>query len=362
MSRPVGNIVPNQDLVVRSESCPTLEDMDASKEEVLVHRLFLSIDPAMRGWMRDLKSYVPPVQIGDIMRGSTINEVVASTSSKFRKGDIVLDSSMDGGWSEYAVVRAKHLSLTGTGAYGDFRDISLSSYLGVLGGTGLTAYFGMTKIGHLRAGETVLVSGAAGATGSVACQIALARGCKVVGIAGGSQKCEWLCKTLHVDHAIDYKSAKNDSREFQKMLRRALKAVGSKGFDVFFDNVGGMILDEVLRRLNRKGRVVVCGAISAYNAKDVRNVRGIVNYQALISLRASMQGFIVFDYVKEYPRARRELIEMMRKGTLVQKEDIRDGLYSAPYALLDLFSGGNRGKMVVRVGDRLTTPSQRSRL
>jgi len=349
--RPKGKIDPNKDLQVRTETAPRVEDV--GKNQVLMHRLYLSLDPAMRGWMRDLRSYVPPIKIGAIMRGSTINEVLYSRSSKYSRGDLVLDSSLDGGWSELGIVDERFLTKIDQSS-----SLSPSLHLGVLGGTGLTAFFGLTKIGRPKAGETVLVSGAAGATGSIVCQIAKIKGCKVVGIAGGAKKCRWLREVLNVDHAIDYKSANKDPKRFQTLLKDALKSVGSKGFDVFFDNVGGMILDEALRRLARYGRVVVCGAISSYNAKDVRNVRGISNYQALISLRARMEGFIVFDFAKEYPEARRQIEKWMREGRLVQKEDVRDGLYTAPHALLDLFEGGNKGKLVVRVGDRMTRPAQ----
>jgi NADPH-dependent curcumin reductase len=195
------------------------------------------------------------------------------------------------------------------------------------------------------------------------CQIAKIYGCKVVGIAGGEAKCRWLKEELGIDDAIDYKSAGGNGKVFQKLLRSSLKRLGARSFDIFFDNVGGMILNETLRRLSLRGRVVVCGAISSYNAKDVRkDVLGIKNYQALISLRARMEGFIVFDYRREYDTARKHLAEWISQGKLKFKEDVRDGLLNAPRALLDLFNGGNRGKLVVKVSDRITVPRGQSML
>ena len=367
--RPVGHIVPGQDLVAKQEPTPAAADL--AEGQVLVHRLFLSLDPAMRGWMRNQPSYVPPVQEGAIMRGGTINEVVASRSDRLRVGEIVLDQTMDGGWSEYAVLQdGPGLSRVQSQSPSQHAAaLPLSAHLGVLGGTGLTAYFGLLRVGRPKAGETVLVSGAAGATGSVVCQIAKTLGCTVVGIAGGAEKCAWLKSELGVDATVDYRAAKGDSRAFQKLLRAALdgtKATGGNGgVDVFFDNVGGMILNETLRRLNMRGRVVVCGAISAYNAEDQRapGEGSLTNYLALISLRARMEGFIVFDYRREYQQAREDLAAWIKDGRLKFKEDVRDGLQQAPEALLSLFNGGNKGKLVCKVGDRLTTsPPPASRL
>jgi len=174
-----------------------------------------------------------------------------------------------------------------------------------------------------------------------------------VGIAGGPEKCRWLVEELGLDAAIDYKSCKGDSRKFQKLLRSTAKSIGSKGYDIFFDNVGGMILNETLRRLNRRGRVVVCGAISGYNAKDPRkDIVAPRNYQALISLRAKMEGFIVFDFRDEYAAARRDMVQWIKEGRLQFKEDVREGLGTAPENLLSLFSGGNKGKLIIKVGSR----------
>ena len=344
--RPVGDILPGRDLVVVTEKAPSLESVKVG--EVFCKRLYLSLDPAMRGWMRNMRSYVPPVKVGAVMRGSTVNEVVESKSDRFKRGDIVLDSGMgDEGWSEYAIVNHRQLTKIDTQS---LKLLPSSAYLGILGGTGLTAYFGLLKVARPIAGETLLVSGAAGATGSVVAQIGKILGLKVVGIAGGKKKCEWLQNTLKLDATVDYKRAENDPARFQAMLRAALRRVKSKGFDIFFDNVGGYILDETLRRLNMRGRIVCCGAISAYNAKDPReDVRGLKNYQALISLRARMEGFIVFDYAKEFTAARRQLAKWIREGLLIYEEDVREGIISAPYALVDLFNGKKKGKLVVKI-------------
>eukprot|EP00037_Helgoeca_nana_P032740 m.415196 g.415196 ORF g.415196 m.415196 type:complete len:366 (+) comp29558_c0_seq1:177-1274(+) len=346
LQRPVGPIQPGRDLVAIREETPVAADLKPN--QVLLKRLYLSLDPAMRGWMRDIPSYIPPVALGAEMRGSTVNEVVASTSPKFAIGDIVQDGSLNGGWSEYGIADASKC-----GQLPDVPGLPLSAHLGVLGITGLTAYFGLLRVGLPKAGETVLVSGAAGATGSVVCQVAKIKGCKVIGIAGGSSKCQWLSKELGLDGVVDYKAAGGDPKKFQALLRAALKSVGTRGVDVFFDNVGGMILNETLRRLNQHGRVVVCGAIASYNVDDPRDdVVAPTNYMALISLRARMEGFIVFDYQSEYNVARRELSGWIADGRMQFKEDVRVGLQGAPDAILSLFNGGNTGKLVVKVGDR----------
>mmetsp|Transcript_1683 Transcript_1683/g.2533 ORF Transcript_1683/g.2533 Transcript_1683/m.2533 type:complete len:364 (-) Transcript_1683:922-2013(-) len=332
MQRPVGEIQ-DGDLVLREEKCPTIEELKDG--EILVHRLFLSLDPAMRGWMRDLKSYIPPVKVGEIMRGGTICEVVASKHAGFKVGDVV-QGAMNEGWTEFAIQKGK-----ATQKLPPIPGLPLSAFLGVLGGTGMTAYFGLLRVGVPKAGETVLVSGAAGATGSVVCQIAKILGCKVVGIAGGSEKCRWLKEELGLDGTIDYKAANGDPEAFQQMLRQNLKG----GVDVFFDNVGGMILNEVLRRLNMHARVVICGAISGYNEEDPRKVPAPSNYLSLLTMRAKMEGFIVFDYVKEFPIAVQQLASWINEGKLAFKEDVRDGLENATDSLKQLYTGGNKGKL-----------------
>lgn len=356
MRRPVGTILPGVDLVAQTEGNPSKTSVGAN--QVLLHRLYLSLDPAMRGWMRDIPSYIPPVELGAVMRGGTLSEVVHSHHSKFQSGDLVYAEAPQGGWDEYAIVDGKFCH--------QLPDVSpssipLTAHLSVLGTTGLTAYFGLLEVGKPQPGETVLVSAAAGATGSVVCQIAKIMGCKVVGIAGGPTKCQWL-RDLGCNAVIDYKLANGDPRSFQKQLRTALKQIDSKGFDVFFDNVGGFILNETLRRLNRRGRVVICGAISGYNIEDPQSTEVVppTNYLALIPLRAKMEGFIVFDYVKKYKKAKQDIAKWIAEGKIKFKDDVRTGLESAPEHLSALFEGSNKGKLIVKVGDPLFPPGSKS--
>ena len=303
--------------------------------------------------MNDIPSYIPPVKLGAVMRGATVCEVLESNSTKYKKGDFVLDNSMMGGWNEYADVLARKCSKLPS-------SFPLTAHLSVLGITGMTAYFGLLEVGKPKPAETILVSAAAGATGSVVCQIAKnVIGCKVVGIAGGTTKCEWLKETVGCDAVIDYKAANGDPRKFQKQLQAALKEVQSKGFDVFFDNVGGMILNETLRRLSVKGRVVLCGAISSYNVKDVRSTAVVppTNYMALISQRARIEGFIVTDYVRQFKEAKRNMSRWIAEGKIHYKEDVREGLEQAPEYLNELFRGGNTGKLIVKVGEPIVSSS-----
>jgi NADPH-dependent curcumin reductase len=362
MRRPVGVVIPGVDLVVQQEE--NVDPLCCAANEVLLRRLYLSLDPAMRGWMNDIPSYIPPVQVGAIMRGGgTICQVLRSDHKDFRVGDIVKDNSLDGGWDEYAIVQGELCHKLTPLPPG----VPMTAHLSVLGVTGMTAYFGLLEVGKPKAGETILVSAAAGATGSVVCQIAKhVIGCKVIGIAGGPNKCQWLLREVGCDAVIDYKLAMKDSQVFQKQLRTALKEVDSKGFDIFFDNVGGFILNETLRRLNRHGRVVLCGAISAYNVEDVRSTDVVppTNYMSLISLRAKIEGFIVTDYARQFKEAKRNMVTWIAEGKLTFKEDIRIGLESAPEYLNELFNGGNKGKLIVKVGDPIagTIFTQQSRL
>lgn len=350
--------MPGKDLVVfQKEATPNPSAL--GDQQVLVHRLYLSLDPAMRGWMNDIPSYIPPVPLGAVMRGWTVCEVLASRSSKCQPGDWVLDNSLQGGWDEYAIVPAHKCSpLKQSNAA-----IPVTAHLGVLGITGLTAYFGLLEVGKPQPGDTVLVSAAAGATGSVVCQIAKrVVGCKVVGIAGGPAKCQWLLEQAGCDAVIDYKLAQGNAQHFQTQLQQALRQVHSKGFDIFFDNVGGMILNETLRRLAVKGRVVLCGAISSYNAKDPRRDVGVppTNYMALIPLRAKIQGFLVTDHVRQFSHAKQTMARWIAQGKLHYLEDIRHGLEQAPHYLNELFQGGNTGKLIVQVGEPLVAKSSSS--
>jgi NADPH-dependent curcumin reductase CurA len=293
---------------------------------------YLSLDPAMRGWMNEGRSYVPPVGIGEVMRASGIGRVNSS-----RHPDFAVDELVSGlfGVQRYAVSDGRGVTRI---------DTSLAPppvHLGVLGMTGLTAYFGLLEVGRPKPGQTVVVSGAAGAVGSVAGQIARIQGCRVVGIAGGGEKCAWLVDELGFDAAIDYK--RDD-------VRAELRQHTPDGVDVYFDNVGGEILDEVLRRLARGARVVICGAISQYNAEQPP--RGPVNYMQLLVARASMTGFLVFDFADRYAEGISQLSEWRRAGQLHSREDIvRGGLDQFHEVFLRLFRGENTGKLVLELTD-----------
>ena len=297
--------------------------------EFVVRLSHLSIDPAMRGWMNDVPSYIPPVEIGAVMRALGIGRVTASEHPDFAVGDHV---SGVFGVQEFA------RSDGGGATKVDPSLAPLPTYLGALGMTGLTAYFGLLDVGRLKDGETVVVSGAAGAVGSVAGQIAKAKGCRVIGIAGGPEKCGWIVDELGFDVAIDYKS---------EDVRRSLREHAPDRVDVFFDNVGGEVLDAALTRLARGARIVICGGISQYNAEQAR---GPSNYLALIAARASMTGFLVFDYAARYPEAISELAGWLREGKLVSREQVVEGGVQAfPEALLKLFAGENICKLVLEV-------------
>lgn len=298
--------------------------------EVLVKTLYLSLDPAMRGWMNEGKSYIAPVQLGDVMRAGGVGKVIESRHPKFNVGDFV--SGMLG-VQEYATLDGKGLSKV------DPTMAPLPVYLGALGMTGMTAYFGLLDIGKPQPGQTVVVSGAAGAVGTVVGQIAKIKGCRVVGIAGGKQKCDYLLQ-LGFDAAIDYKS---------EDVRKSLRQHCPQGVDVFFDNVGGDILDIVLTQLARKARIIICGAISQYNSTT--GVKGPSNYLSLLVNRASMTGMVVFDYADRYGEAGREMAGWYKSGQLKTREDVVEGLETFPERLLMLFSGENFGKLVLKVAD-----------
>jgi NADPH-dependent curcumin reductase CurA len=298
--------------------------------EILVQVQYLSLDPAMRGWMNDVKSYIPPVGIGEIMRAGGAGRVTASKHPKFAVGDLVSGTF---GVQEWVISNGKGVVKVDTGL------APLPAYLGTLGMPGLTAYFGLLDVGKARSGDTVVVSGAAGAVGTVVGQIAKIKGCRVVGIAGGPDKCRFLVEELGFDAAIDYKNAD---------VRRGLKEHCPKGIDVYFDNVGGEILDAALSQLARGARVVICGAISQYNATTA--VKGPSNYLSLLVNRASMTGMVVFDYADRYGDATREMAGWVAAGSLKTREEIAPGGIDAfPEALLKLFHGENTGKLVLEV-------------
>ncbi|MEV6316267.1 NADP-dependent oxidoreductase [Streptomyces sp. NPDC051776] len=327
-------------LAARPVGLPRPTDWDLVEEpvsepgdgELLVQITHVSLDPAMRGWMNEGRSYIRPVEIGEVMRAGAVGRVIASRHGDFAVGDHVYGSF---GVQEYCLS-------DGTGVIKVDPDLApLPVYLGTLGMTGMTAYFGLLDIGRPEPGQTVVVSGAAGAVGSVVGQIAKIMGCRVVGIAGGASKCRTIVEELGFDAAIDYKSTD---------VRKALRAAAPDGVDVYFDNVGGDVLDAVLTRLARGARIVICGAISQYNS--VEPVKGPTNYMSLLVNRASMTGMVVFDYADRYPEAAARLAEWLAAGKLRTKEDVVDGGVKAfPDTLLRLFRGENLGKLVLKVAD-----------
>jgi NADPH-dependent curcumin reductase CurA len=297
--------------------------------EVLVKSQYISLDPAMRGWMAEGRSYIPPVQIGEVMRAGMLGEVIASAGERFSPGDHVT------GWlgvQEYAVCPENAVFAV------DPAVAPLTTYLGALGMPGMTAYFGLLDVAEPKAGETVVVSGAAGAVGSIVGQIARIKGCRAIGIAGGPEKCEWVGAELGFDACIDYKNAD---------VAKALREHCPEGIDVYFDNVGGEILDAALARLARGARVAICGAISQYNNLD--SMRGPSNYMSLLVNRARMQGFVVLDYVGRFAEAQREMAGWLAEGSLIAREDVVEGFDGFPEALARLFAGENVGKLVLKV-------------
>ena len=300
--------------------------------QMLVEISHISLDPAMRGWMNAGTSYIDPVEVGDVMRAGAVGRVVACEHPGFAVGDYVYSAF---GVQEYALS-------DGNGVIKIDPSLApLPCYLGTLGMTGMTAYFGLFDTGKMEEGDTVVVSGAAGAVGMAVGQMAKIKGAaNVVGIAGGEEKCRWLVEELGFDAAIDYKA---------EDVRRALRAAAPKGVDVYFDNVGGEILDAVLTRLARGARIVICGAVSQYNSTE--GVRGPANYLSLLFARASMTGMVVFDYAARFGQAATEIAGWMQEGRLISREHIVDGGVGAfPETLLKLFKGENVGKLVLRVG------------
>ncbi|MCW0182182.1 MAG: NADP-dependent oxidoreductase [Zavarzinia sp.] len=298
---------------------------------VLVQVLYLSLDPAMRGWMNEGKSYVPPVGIGEVMRALGLGRVVASNDPSLAVGDHVVGIT---GVQDYAVAAAKDMTRI------DPALAPLPTWLGVLGMPGMTAYFGLLDVGQPKPGETVVVSGAAGAVGGLVGQIAKLKGCRVIGIAGGADKCRYVVDELGFDGVIDYKA---------EDVRKGLRALAPKGVDVYFDNVGGDILDTVLAQLARGARIAICGAISQYNSTE--GVKGPANYMSLLVNRARMQGFVVFDYAARYGEAARDIAGWIAEGKVKAREDVAVGLENFPATLLKLFKGENFGKLVLKVAD-----------
>ncbi len=327
-SRPVG-MVKESDFELVETPVP-----EPGEGEALVRTLYLAFEPAMRGWMEDRESYIPPVGLGEVMRGATVGQVVESNRGDLEAGDVI--STFDVGWQEYGLIRADSLSPPTKVPDG----VPPTLMLSVLGITGLTAYFGMLDIGQPKAGETVLVSGAAGATGSVAAQIAKRIGCRVIGIAGGPAKCTWLTDIAGLDGAIDYK---------QGEIEAGISAACPNGVDVFFDNVGGATLETALDHLALNARVVLCGGISGYN--ETTPPPGPRNLMNLVTQRARMEGFIVIDFLPRFAEAAAELAEWVMSGDIAYSEDIQRGFENAPTTFLRLFQGLNTGKQLLEVAE-----------
>jgi NADPH-dependent curcumin reductase CurA len=312
----------------RVESVATPEP---GPRQVLVRVVYLSLDPYMRGRMRDIASYAPPVGIGEVMTGGTVGEVVKSNHPGFAEGDIVEDRL---GWQEYAVSSGATLRKI------DAALAPISTANGVLGMPGMTAYFGLFEVGQPRPGETVVVSAASGAVGQVVGQLAKLAGCRAVGIAGGAKKCAFVTETLRLDACIDYKAAKD--------LQAAVRAACPNGVDVYFDNVGGPVSDAVFLNLNFFARVALCGSISQYNAAAPDLGPRLLGL--FVGRRVSMRGFIVSDFQGKWPAAMRQMGEWVRSGALTYKEDIVEGIEAAPRAFIGLLRGENFGKLQVRLG------------
>ena len=324
-ARPVG-MPKRSDWNYAAEPIPDLAD-----GQLLIKILYVSLDPAMRGWMNEGKSYVPPIGIGEVMRAGGLGRVVQSKNPAFAVGDHVYGML---GVQQYAVNAGKGLTKV------DPKLAPLPVYLGTLGMPGMTAYFGLLDIGKPKEGDTVVVSGAAGAVGMVVGQIAKIKGCRVVGIAGGQEKCQYVVRDLGFDAAIDYKD---------EDVRKSLHTHCPDGINVYFDNVGGDILEAALANLARGARIVICGAISQYCATGP--VKGPSNYLSLLVNRASMTGMVVFDYADRYAVAGREMAGWMAAGKLKTREHIVEGLETFPDTLLQLFKGENTGKLVLKIAD-----------
>lgn len=330
--RPIGDIKAS-DFEYREESIPSLGD-----GAVLVRTIYLSLDPTNRIWMSDMPQYMPPVEIGQVMRGIAIGVVEESKNPNFQRGDLV--SGMLG-WQDYTIVPENNISSFSRLPHP--LPYPLTAFLGPLGSTGWTAYFGLLDIGQPKAGETVVVSAASGAVGSVAGQIAKIKGCRVVGITGSDEKCHWLTQELGFDAAINYKTAD---------LERELAQLCPDGIDVYFDNVGGSILDAVLTKINLFARIPLCGLISTYNATEP--VPGPYNYNQILMKRARVQGFIILDYFSRISEAVTDIGEWLNQGKIKYALEIVEGLENAPSAILKLFDGNKKGKLAVKVSEEPT--------
>ncbi|KAJ1035406.1 hypothetical protein NDA13_000822 [Ustilago tritici] len=333
------------DSTYEKRTVPVPKESELQDGEVLIKVEYVSLDPAMRGWLRDARSYLPPVQIGEVMRAGGVGVVVASKFSGLQKGDQVSGTL---GWQQYVRVSGKSVEKRTIREGG-----SLLDYLGPLGSSGQTAYWGIFDVAAIKEGDVVVVTGAAGSVGSIAVQLAKLKGCKVIAVAGADDKCQWLKESLGADEALNYKAP-----DFKKTYREIVQK--KYGYiDAIFENVGGEILDMSLLCMKPHARIALCGAISDYNNPKPD---GLKNYQTIIAMRIKLQGFIVFDYAKRYGEAEDNMTKWMKEGKLARKFHVvgeeLDGkareegksLEQCPKALNDLFAGKNVGKMVVKIG------------
>ena len=326
--RPEG-IIDENDLELVTDEIPEIQE-----GQVLAKTIYFSLDPTNRIWMSDIDQYMEPVEIGDIMRaGGSLAIVEESKVPHVKAGDIV-QGGMHGGWQEYFIIPGEEAA-----AIPLVDSIPLTALISVLGFTGPTAYFGFLDIGQPKKGETVVVSAAAGAVGSIVCQIAKIKGCRVVGIAGSDEKCNWLKNDLKVDEVINYK--KDDILE-------SLKEKCPEGIDIYFENVGGETLDAALTLMNNYGRIPVCGLISMYNDWETP---GPKMFRNILMKRLTVKGFLVSDYLDRYAESLESLSEWMAEGKIQYKVDIVEGIENAPSAVNKLFTGENNGKLVIKVSD-----------
>ena len=321
--RPVGRPISDDDFEYKEE-----EVREINNGEVLLENMVIEFQPAQKGWMENISNYVAPLEIGDVMRCSGIARVLNSKSEKFKKGDIVSGQTC---WQTHPILNEEELEI--------IEDTDMpTAYLGALGGTGLTAYFGVTKISKPKPGDTVIVTGAAGGVGSIAGQIFKIAGCKVYGIAGGKEKCEMLINDFGFDGAIDYKS---------EDLNESLSKLCPNGADIIYDKVGGRILNDCLLHLALNARIAICGIISRHKTDNMNF--GPENYSNLIFKRATMEGFLVLDYMSEAPIARSKMKKWIEDGKLICKEDLREGFENIPDTLKGLFDGKNKGKQLLKI-------------
>ena len=322
--RPVGMVTPAD---FEYAEAPAASPGD---NECLVRTLYVSFDPAMRAFLHDRPSYIPPQPVGEVMRAGAVGQVVQSRGTKVRAGDLVVGGF---GWQDYAVVpEAAAMKIAGSRP--------LPDYLGVLGGIGLTAHLGLLHVAKIAPGETVLISGAAGATGSTAAQVAKLKGCTVIGIAGGPDKCRWLMDELKIAAAIDYKREDVSAR---------LAELCPAGIDVYFDNVGGRILEAAIGRMALHGRIALCGMISGYN--DATPTPGPANLFEMVTRRIKMEGFLVMDFAPLFEEARRDLERWLAAGEIKSYVDVQEGFENIPRTFMRIFTGENIGKQMLKIAD-----------